>query len=66
MKTTTQIEYKCEPYGNIATIPKGTPVEPATNLPEGGFWVKSWPNMTAAEESWQRNYGFHVSSNEVK
>lgn len=66
MKTKSQIKYKAAPYGHIATIPAGIPVRPATNLPEGGFWVEPWEGMTAKAESWCRNYGFHVASDEVE
>ena len=59
------IDYQAAPYGHIATIPVGTPVEPATNLPIKEteiplYWVKPWKGMTPEAESWQRNYGFLV------
>lgn len=66
MRTKSQIEYQAAPYGRIATIPAGTPVIPATNLPQGGFWVEPWEGMTDRAESWGRNYGFHVASDEVE
>jgi len=66
MKTKAQIEYKAAPYGRITTIPAGTPVTPATNLPQGGFWVKAWQGMTEKAESWGSSYGFHVTSEEVE
>lgn len=66
MKTKSQIEYQAAPYGSIATIPAGAPVIPATNLEKGGFWVEPWEGMTDRAESWGRNYGFHVTSDEVE
>ena len=59
------IEYKAAPYGYIATIPAGTPVVPADNLPDGGYWVSDWNDMDDKAESWMRNYGFHVGEEEV-
>jgi hypothetical protein len=49
-------------------IPAGTPVIPASNLPDEGlkrYWVEPWEGMTEEEESWQRNYGFLVTEEEV-
>lgn len=66
MRTKEQIDYRCMPYGHIATIPAGTPVTPATNLPQGGFWVDNWDGMSDKAESWGRNYGFHVTTEEVE
>lgn len=66
-KTKKEIEYRVAPYGLIATIPAGTPVEKAANLEERPqFWVCPWPNMSEQAESWQRNYGFLVDINEVE
>lgn len=64
--TKKDIDYSVAPYGHITTIPSGTQVSPSTNLPQGGYWVENWENMTDTEESWARNYGFHVSEEEVK
>mgnify|MGYP001196831555 CR=1 FL=1 len=33
------------------TIPAGTSVFPANNLPQGGFWVEAWEGITDAEYS---------------
>ena len=65
MKTQRDIEYRSTPYGHIATIPAGTTVTPATNLPQGGWWAAEWPRMTATASSWMRNYGFHLTDEEV-
>jgi hypothetical protein len=46
-------------------IPKGTPVIPATNLPDGGWWAEPWEGMSELAESWQRNYGFLLKDDEV-
>ena len=69
MKTIKPIEYKAVPYGHIATIPAGTTVTRARNLPasEGvQYWSKGWRGMTQREHSWQRNYGFLLTTKEVK
>ena len=65
MKTKEEIEYKAAPYGRIATIPKGTAVIPADNLPIGGFWVQPWPGMDEQADGWMRNYGFLLFTSEV-
>ena len=67
MKTKYKIPYAAFPYRTIATIPAGTPVVPATNLPEGGYWVdEEWARMTAEPQSWMRNYGCLVTDEEVE
>ena len=66
MRTKKQIDYRCMPYGHIATIPAGVSVIPATNHPQGGFWVFPWKDMDDKAKSWERNYGFHVTSDEVE
>ena len=67
MKPKYKIPYAAFPYGTIATIPAGTPVVPATNLPEGGYWVdEEWDGMTDEQQSWMRNYGFLVTDEEVE
>ena len=63
--TKAWIDYQSAPYGKIAHIPAGIPVEPATNLPQGGYWVQPWKGMSEQAESWQRNYGFHVTEEQV-
>jgi hypothetical protein len=67
MKTKKTIEYKAAPYGHIATIPTGTPVVEATNLPDGRqYWVEPWPEMEDASACWQRTYGFLVNWEDVE
>lgn len=65
MRTRETIEYHAAPYGKVATIPAGTPVIPADNLPDGGWWAEPWEGMSEAEESWERNYGFLLDDSEV-
>ena len=67
MYTATDIQYKFGFLGgNVeATIPAGTPVVPAHNLPQGGYWVEKWEGMTYPEECWQSAYGFHVTEDQV-
>lgn len=66
MKTKNDITYNAFPSGVITTIPKGALCEPATNLPGADFWVCAWDGMSEAAESWQRNYGFRLTSEEVE
>lgn len=66
MKTKNEIHYHVAPYGLVTVIPKGTEVIPATNLPAGGHWVEAWEGMSDNAESWQRNYGFHVTDADVE
>ena len=67
MKVTKyKIDYNSMPYGALAKIPKGTPVTPAHNLPDGGYWVENWKGMTKAQRSWADNYGYHVTESEVE
>jgi len=66
--TAREIDYRVAPYGHIATIPKGTPVAEATNLPpeKKRYWCEPWEGMTEQEESWERNYGFLIEEDEVE
>jgi len=64
-KTPKDIFYCASPYGYISTIPAGTTLTPATNLPEGGYWVDDWEGMTDQEKSWGHNYGFHLTNEEL-
>lgn len=67
--TNRTIEYKAAPHGHIATIPEGTPVIPATNLPsdEGQrYWAEPWEDMSEDAEGWQRNYGFLIDDEDVE
>lgn len=65
MKTKTNIEYRMEWCGKT-TIPAGTTVVPATNLPEPNqYWCEEWPGMNEIEEGWMRGYGFLVQESEV-
>lgn len=63
--TKAAFDYQSAPYGKIAYIPAGLPVIPASNLPQGGYWIaeRTWANEQA--QSWQRNYGFHVTEEQV-
>tara|TARA_R110002012_G_scaffold203645_1_gene373035 strand:+ start:189 stop:395 length:207 start_codon:yes stop_codon:yes gene_type:complete len=47
------------------TIPAGTSVVPATNLPQGGFWVETWEGITDAERSIVEGQGIHIEDEEV-
>lgn len=60
MKTNSDIWYRpAFSPGKGMLIPKGTKVVPAANLPEPGrFWAEPWDGMTDEASSWQRNYGF--------
>ena len=65
MKTKSAIEYRSAPYYYTTTIPAGTPVTPASNLPQGGWWVGLWEGISDQDAAWQRNYGFLVTDEEV-
>jgi len=65
MKTKKEIKYPAAWVGYI-TIPKGTPVILATNLPYKAYWCEPWEGMTDEQESWQRNYGFLIQPYEVE
>ena len=68
MKVHTDLEY-CTPTGRITTIPKGTLVIPAKNLPDvpgGRYWAEPWADMTPKAKSWHRNYGFLIEAHEVE
>lgn len=68
MKTKTDINYALPWLGGTVLIPKGTPVIPATNLPEEDgpqYWAEPWPGMGVVAESHQRNYGFLITAEEV-
>lgn len=58
--------YKPADRGAVATIPAGTIVTPADNLPRGGYWVTRWPAASDRAVSWGRCYGFHVTPEEVE
>ena len=47
------------------TIPKGLPVRPATNLPQGGYWVITNVSWEPDLQSWSDTYGFHVTEEQV-
>jgi hypothetical protein len=63
------VEYRSTGYrGHLGkfVIPAGTPAIPATNLPGTGlYWAEPWEGMSEEAESWQRNYGFLLTENEV-
>jgi len=68
-ETAKEIQYASASYIHPAykgiTIPKGSPVEPATNQPEGKFWVSGWEGI---DEIWQNHletYGILLDTTEV-
>lgn len=67
MKTIKAIVYSAAPYGKITTIPKGTTLIPASNLPnsDGKFYAKKWKGMSEKAKSWERNYGFLITLDEA-
>jgi hypothetical protein len=64
--TKKTIEYCAAPYGFIATIPAGTQVDPATNLPGNQFWACAWETMDDTAAGWHRNYGFLIQASDVE
>lgn len=66
-RTKKDIEYRGTPCGPLFTIPAHTPVIPADNLPQGGYWAEPWANpMEELADSHLRNYGFHLTEEEVE
>jgi hypothetical protein len=65
MKTNKPIHYSTAPYGLIAVIPEGTELTPASNLPDGGWWAEKWEGMSEEAEAWHRNYGFHITHDDL-
>ena len=66
--TKNAIRYDAIPYGPLATIPAGTPVILASNLPDNGrprYWATPWAEMSETEEAWGRTYGFLLEADEV-
>jgi len=70
MKTVKDIVYKENPYGYIATIPAGTTVVRANNLPKDthprSYWCKGWRGMSQQARGWKNSYGFLLTYEEVK
>ena len=69
MRTKYEISYRPFPNLKTFTIPEGTPVTLATNLPQtdgGKYWAQPWAGMTNEEKSWERNYGFLIRQEEVR
>lgn len=64
-RTKEEIRYEVAHQYNVTVIPVGTKVVPTHNLPKGGYWACPWDGMTPQEESWMRNYGFHILEEEV-
>lgn len=67
--TRAAIDYGAAPYGHIATIPAGTPVRPASNVPQDGaprYWCEPWPGIGERADSWQRNHGFLIEADQVE
>lgn len=66
MKTKDDIEYEAAPYRLKFTIPAGTKVTPADNLPDYGlWWAEPWEDMDERAASWQRCYGFLLTAEQV-
>lgn len=67
LRTRKRIIYRGTPSGHLCVIPAHAPVIPADNLPDGGYWVEPWmQTMPEEEDSWMRNYGFHVTEDGVE
>jgi hypothetical protein len=69
MRTRKEIIYRardCSLRVRTFTIPKGTRVQPATNLSEPGkFWAQPWDGMSEEAESWQRSVGFLLDGEDL-
>ena len=50
------------------TIPAGTEVIPATNMPESSrikYWAEPWPGMSDDARDWCRTIGFGLDHEDV-
>jgi hypothetical protein len=47
------------------TIKRGAFAQPATNLPQGGYWLQLDSSYPDEVRSWGHNYGFHVTDDAV-
>lgn len=66
MKTSRDIQYNIGNWNRI-TIPAGTKVIPATNLPgDDKHWCEPWEGMSESAQSWMESYGFLVYDEEVE
>jgi hypothetical protein len=67
MYTSDDIRYKFGFLGSklVENIPAGTPVVPADNLPQGGYWVEQWEGMSYAARCHQSAHGFHVTEDQI-
>ena len=63
MRTKDDIHYYTS--SEDVLIPAGTPVIPADNLPDDGWWAEPWEDMSELAEAWMRNYGFLLRDDEV-
>lgn len=69
LKTKRDIEYRAAPYpGVIATIPKGTWVYLASNLPHPpwAYWAQEWDDMSEQAQSWMETYGFLIEEEDIE
>ena len=63
MRTSKDIQFH-PVFGVAATIPKGTRVTPATNMPRDShikYWAEPWEGMSPQAQSWQRTMGFGLT-----
>ena len=66
MYTSRNIRYKFGLGSKLVeNIPAGTPVVPADNLPQGGYWVEQWEGMSYAARCHQSAHGFHVTEDQI-
>jgi len=47
------------------TIKRGTFAYPATNLPQGGYWLQLDSSYPDEVISWGHHYGFHVTDDAI-
>ena len=65
MQTTEKrLRMKFYPSLKRVSVPPGTPVIPATNLPRGGWWVEPWEGMTEDERMIREGQGIWISEEE--
>ena len=68
MRTSKELTFSPMGFNGSVTIPAGTLVTRATNLPEDSeikFWVEPWEGCTEYERRWCETYGFGLRRGEV-
>lgn len=66
MQTKDDIDYEAVPYHLKFTIPAGTNVTPAKDLPAYGlWWALPWEGITDEAALWLKCYGFLLTAEQI-